>query len=148
MKVIFLQDVKGKGKKGEVKEVSDGYARNFLILKGLAKEATTGNVKEVEAIKKNEKKKKEEELQEAKKLAKELEEVTITVTSKAGENGRLFGAVTSKQIADALKKEKIKIDKRKILLDEPIRTLGYTQVPVKLHHEVTGTFKVHVVEEK
>ena len=149
MKVIFLQDVKGQGKKGEIKEVSDGYARNFLILKGLAKEATSGNIREIEAIKKSEKKRKDDELEKAKELAKKLEDLNVSIPSKSGNNGRLFGAVTSKQIAEALKSQhKINIDKRKILLDEPIRILGYTQVPVKLHTEVTGTLKVHVIEEK
>jgi len=148
MRVIFLQDVKGKGKKGEVKEVADGYARNYLIVKGLAREATSGNVKEIEAIKKSEQKRKEEELKEAKLLAEKLEQLSIIVHSKAGEGGRLFGAITSKQIAEELQKQKIKIDKRKILLDEPIRNLGYTQVQIKLHPEVIANFKVQVIEEK
>lgn len=148
MKVIFLQDVKGKGKKGEVKEVSDGYARNFLIAKGLAKEATSGNVKEIEAIKKSEQKRKDDELRKAKELANTLEEMTLTIKSKAGENGRLFGAVTSKQIADELKEAKVIIDKRKILLDDPIRTLGHTQVQIKLYPEVTAKLKVHVIEDR
>lgn len=148
MKVIFLQDVKGQGKKGEVKEVSDGYARNFLIAKGLAKEATSGNVKEIEAIKKSEQKRKDDELKKAKELANILEEMTLTIKSKAGENGRLFGAVTSKQIAEELMKAKVVIDKRKILLDEPVRTLGQTQVQIKLYPEVTAKLKVNVIEEK
>ncbi|GBF11533.1 50S ribosomal protein L9 [Tepidibacillus infernus] len=148
MKVILLKDVKGQGKKGDIKEVSDGYARNFLIAKGLAKEATTGNVKELEAHKQSELKRKADELTNAKKLAEELEKITITIPSKAGEGGKLFGAITTKQIADQLKKQNINIDKRKILLDEPIRHLGYTQVLIKLHPEVTATIKVQVVEEK
>lgn len=148
MRVIFLQDVKGKGKKGEIKEVSDGYARNYLLANGLAKEATSGNVREAEAIKKSEIKRKEEELNQAKSLAEKLGDLTITIKSKAGESGRLFGAITSKQIAEELEKNKIKIDKRKILLDDPIRVLGYTQVQIKLHPEVTATFKVQVIEEK
>lgn len=148
MKVIFLKDVKGQGKKGEVKEVSDGYGRNFLIAKGLAREATSGNVKEIEAIKKSEQKRKEDELKKAKELANTLEEMTLTIKSKAGENGRLFGAVTSKQIADELKRSKIIIDKRKIILDDPIRTLGVTQVQIKLYPEVTAKLKLHVIEEK
>lgn len=148
MKVILLKDVKGTGKKGETKEVSDGYARNFLIAKGLAKEATSGSLREMEAIKQSEQKRKDNELAEAQKLAEELEKMTITINSKSGENGRLFGAVTSKQIAEELKKQKINIDKRKILLDEPIRNLGYTQVQIKLYSNVSANLKVHVVEEK
>ncbi|TCS80792.1 50S ribosomal protein L9 [Tepidibacillus fermentans] len=148
MKVIFLQDVKGQGKKGEIKEVSEGYARNFLFPRGLAKEATKGNIKELDAFKSSEQKRKAQELEQAKQLAKNLEEITVTIPSKAGEGGKLFGAVTSKQIAEQLKQMKIQIDKRKILLDEPIRNLGYTNVSVKLHPEVTATIKVHVVDEK
>ncbi|GEN34668.1 MULTISPECIES: 50S ribosomal protein L9 [Aneurinibacillus] len=147
MKVIFLQDVKGQGKKGEVKEVSEGYARNFLLKKGLAKEATAGNLKMQEAHKKSEEKRKKEELEQAKKLAKIMEETTITIKAKSGEGGRLFGGVSTKQIAEELKKANFKVDKRKIELPEPIRTLGYTNVPIKLHQEVTATVKVHVVEE-
>lgn len=148
MKVIFLQDVKGTGRKGEIKEVSDGYARNFLIAKGLAKEATDGTIKEMTAFKQSEQKRKEEDLKKAKQLANKIENLTITIPAKAGEGGRLFGAVTNKQIADALIKEKMTIDKKKILLDEPIRNLGYINVPVKLHQEVTATLKVHVKEDK
>ncbi|MFV9510327.1 50S ribosomal protein L9 [Tepidibacillus sp. LV47] len=147
MKVIFLQDVKGQGKKGEIKEVADGYARNFLLPRGLAKEATKSNINELNAYKSSEQKRKAQELEQAKKLAKELEQLTVTIPSKSGEGGKLFGAVTAKQIADQLKQMKIQIDKRKILLDEPIRSLGYTHVPVKIHKEVTATIKVHVVDE-
>jgi len=147
MKVIFLQDVKGKGKKGEIKNVADGYARNYLIAKGLAKEATDSNVKELKAFKESEEKRKEEALKKAQELAKKLEKLTITLSAKAGDGGKLFGAVTSKQIAAELKKNKMTIDKRKILLDEPIRNLGYTQVPVKIHPAVTATLNVQVVEE-
>ncbi|MBM7552179.1 50S ribosomal protein L9 [Thalassobacillus pellis] len=147
MKVIFTQDVKGKGKKGEVKNVSDGYARNYLLKNNLAKEATTGNMKELQAKKNKEKQLEQEELEEAEQLKDTLGKLEVKLTAKSGDAGRLFGSITSKQIADELKKtHKIKIDKRKIELDEPIRSLGYTNVPVKLHPEVTGTIKVHVEE--
>ena len=148
MKVICLQDVKGKGKKGEVKEVSDGYARNYLIAKGLAKQATSSNIKEIEAIEKSEQKRKAEELKNAQVLADKLEQLTVTISTKSGENGRLFGAVTSKQIAEVLEKQKVFVDKRKILLDEPIRSLGYTEVTVKIHPEVSAKIKVNIIEEK
>ncbi|TLS35153.1 50S ribosomal protein L9 [Pseudalkalibacillus caeni] len=148
MKVIFLQDVKGKGKKGEVKNVADGYARNHLLPNNLAVEANKGNVKTLEAKKRSDDKKAEEELNEAKKLKEEIESLEVNIPQKSGEGGRLFGSVTSKNIAEALKKKKIKIDKRKIELAEPIRSLGYTNVPIKLHPEVTATVKVHVVEGK
>ncbi|HLR61225.1 MAG TPA: 50S ribosomal protein L9 [Lentibacillus sp.] len=148
MKVIFKQDVKGKGKKGEVKNVSDGYARNYLLKNNLAVEATKGNMKELEAKKKKEQQQAEEEKKESELLKNELAEATVEISAKSGESGRLFGSITSKHIADVLKNDYgYKIDKRKIELDTPIRTLGYTDVPVKLHPEVTGTIKVHVVEK-
>lgn len=147
MKVIFLQDVKGKGKKGEVKDVSEGYARNFLFPKNLAVEATPANLKNLEAKKKSEQKKAEEEYNEAVQMKEQLEKLTIEIKAKAGEGGRLFGAVSSKQIAEALAKKDYKIDRRKIVLDDVIRSLGYTNVPVKIHPKVTATVKVHVIEE-
>ncbi|MGM7703265.1 50S ribosomal protein L9 [Pseudalkalibacillus sp. Hm43] len=148
MKVIFLKDVKGKGKQGEVKNVSEGYARNYLFPNNLAAEANKGNLKSLEKKKESEEKKAEDERLEAVALKDELEKLTVELSTKAGEGGRLFGSVTSKQIADELKKKKYKVDKRKIELSEPIRSLGYTNVPVKLHPEVTATLKVHVSEQK
>ncbi|GLB59209.1 50S ribosomal protein L9 [Cytobacillus sp. NCCP-133] len=147
MKVIFLKDVKGKGKKGEVKNVADGYAHNFLIKQGLALEANQSNVSSLNAQKKKEEKLAAEELAEAKKLKETLEKLTVEITTKAGEGGRLFGSITSKQIAEELqKKHSIKIDKRKIEMDDAIRSLGYTKVPVKLHTEVMAALNVHVKE--
>ncbi|WP_243298994.1 50S ribosomal protein L9 [Bacillus litorisediminis] len=148
MKVIFLKDVKGKGKKGEVKNVADGYAQNFLIKQGLAVEANKSNISQLEAQKKKEEKMAKEELQEAQALKLKIEKLTVELSAKAGEGGRLFGSITSKQIADELKKKHdLKIDKRKIELPDGIRSLGYTKVPVKLHTEVTATLNVHVKEE-
>ncbi|WP_221567492.1 50S ribosomal protein L9 [Alkalihalobacillus sp. TS-13] len=148
MKVIFIKDVKGKGKQGEVKNVSEGYARNYLFPNNLAKEANKGNLKTLEKKKESVKKQAEEEHHEAVKLKDELEKLTIELSTKAGEGGRLFGSVTSKQIAAELKKKNYKVDKRKIELSDPIRSLGYTNVPIKLHPEVTATLKVHVTEQK
>lgn len=149
MKVIFLKDVKGKGKKGEVKDVAVGYAQNYLFKQGLAIEATPGNLKALENQKNKAKQAAQEELEEAKKLKETLEKLTVDLMAKAGEGGRLFGSITSKQIADELKKtHKIKVDKRKILLDDAIRSLGVTKVPIKLHQEVTATVNVHVKEAK
>ncbi|KYC86284.1 50S ribosomal protein L9 [Heyndrickxia sporothermodurans] len=149
MKVIFLKDVKGKGKKGETKNVADGYAHNFLLKQGLAVEATPGNLKGLDAQKKKEQQLAAEELQEAKKLKEKLEQITVELKAKSGTGGRLFGSITSKQISEELKKaHDIKIDKRKIEMDDAIRTLGVTKVPVKLHSEVTATLNVHVKEEK
>jgi len=147
MKVIFLQDVKGQGKKGEVKDVSEGYARNFLIPRGLAKEASQGNLKTLEVQKLSEERRKQKEREEAEALGKRLDAMTVVIRAKAGEGGRLFGAITSKQVAEALAKEGIEIDKRKIELEEPIRTLGVTKVPVKLHPQVRATLSVQVAEE-
>lgn len=148
MKVIFTQDVKGKGKKGEIKNVSEGYARNYLLKNNLVIEATPGNLKGLEAQKNKEKQKEQEEVKEAEQLKDRLKKLEVTLKTKAGEGGRLFGSITSKQIAEELKKaHNIKIDKRKIELDQPIRSLGYTNVPVKLHNEVTGEVKVHVLEQ-
>jgi large subunit ribosomal protein L9 len=147
MKVIFLKDVKGKGKKGEVKNVADGYAYNFLIKQGLAIEANQSSMSLLSAQKKKEEKLAAEELAEAKKLKEAVEKVTVELITKAGEGGRLFGSITTKQISEELqKKHGIKIDKRKMELADAIRTLGHTKVPVKLHHEVTAVLDVHVKE--
>lgn len=147
MKVIFLKDVKGKGKKGEVKNVADGYAHNFLLKQGLAVEANSSAVSTLNAQKKKEEKQAIEELNKAKELKEKLEKVTVELHAKSGEGGRLFGSITSKQIADELnKKHQIKIDKRKIELNDAIRSLGVTKVPVKLHHEVSAILNVHVKE--
>jgi large subunit ribosomal protein L9 len=147
MKVIFLKDVKGKGKKGDVKNVADGYAHNFLLKQGLAVEANAANESTLNAQKKKEEKYAAEELEESKQLKAKIDEITVELTAKSGEGGRLFGSITSKQIAEELqKKHNIKIDKRKIELDDAIRSLGVTKVPVKLHTEVTATLSVHVKE--
>ncbi|EOH82961.1 50S ribosomal protein L9 [Enterococcus asini] len=150
MKVIFLQDVKGKGKKGQIKEVPTGYAQNYLIKNNLAKEANKGNISVLAGQQKAQAKHDAEILEEAKALKAELEkeDTVVEIKAKAGEDGRLFGSIPSKQIADALQKQfKLKIDKRKLDLPNPIRSLGYTKVPAKLHSEVTAVLNVHVVAE-
>ncbi len=148
MKVIFLKDVKGTGKKGEVKDVSEGYARNFLIPRKLAVPATEGNLNTLKAQQRKEQRQKAEQLEKAKELGKKLSEITVTLSAKAGEGGRVFGSITSKQISQELKKKfQLDVDKKKIQLDEPIRSLGVTKVPVKLHPEVTATLSVQVIEE-
>ncbi|MFB5663500.1 50S ribosomal protein L9 [Alteribacillus sp. HJP-4] len=147
MKVIFKQDVKGKGKKGELKNVSEGYARNYLLPNNLAVEATKGNLKNLEAKQKSNEKKYEKELAEAEAYKEKLENTTVEISAKAGEAGRLFGAVSTKQIAETMKSMDLKIDKRKIEMKEPIRTLGVTKVPIKIHPKVTATVDVHVKEE-
>ncbi|WP_100405863.1 50S ribosomal protein L9 [Bacillus solitudinis] len=147
MRVIFLEDVKGKGNKGETKNVSEGYARNYLLPNNLAAEATKGNMKNLEAQKKSEQKKAEEELAAAIAYKEELEALTVEIKAKSGEGGRLFGAVSTKQIAETLSGLKKKVDKRKIMLNDPIRSLGFTDVPIKIHPDVIATVKVHVVAE-
>lgn len=148
MKVVFLKDVKGKGKKGEIKNVADGYAHNFLIKNGFAVEATSAALSAVEGQKKLTEKQAAQELADAKAFKEKLEAVTVELKAKSGADGRLFGSVTTKQVATALEKvHGMKVDKRKMELDDAIRTLGYTNVPVKLHQDVTATLKVHVTEE-
>ncbi|MFD2615287.1 50S ribosomal protein L9 [Paenibacillus gansuensis] len=147
MRVIFLKDVKGQGKKGDIKDLSEGYVNNFLLPKGLVKAASEGNVKTLEQQTISEGKRKEKEKQDAQELAAKVEAMTISIKSKIGKDGRLFGSITSKQIAEELAARQIKVDKRKIELADPIRTLGITEVPVKLHPEVKATVKVHITEE-
>lgn len=147
MKVIFLQDVKGQGKRGEVKDLSEGYVRNFLLPKGLVQIATEGAKKSLDQVNAAAQKKKDREKEEAQALAGKLSESTVVIKAKAGEGGRLFGAITTKQIAEALEKMKIVVDKRKIELEEPIRTLGVTKVTVKVYEGVKGTLSVQVSEE-
>lgn len=148
MKVIFLKDVKGKGKKGEIKNVADGYAHNFLLKNNLAIEANQATISKLDGQKKKEQKEADHERQEAEQLKEKLESLTIELTAKSGEGGRIFGSITTKQVATALeKKHGIKLDKRKMELDDAIRALGYTNIPVKLHQDVTATLRVHVTEE-
>lgn len=145
MIVILLKDVKGTGKAGEIVKVSDGYARNMLLPKGLAKEATEGNVRNLEKQKALAAEKHKAQKEAAEKQAKELEKITLTIQSKGGENGKLFGSITSKDIAEALEKqENVKIDKKKIDLTAPIKQTGDTKVTVKLFPEVSATLKVTV----
>lgn len=150
MKVIFLEDVKGKGKRGQVKNVPDGYAQNFLIKNGKAKEASKSAMSQLAGKQRAEKREEAEELKQAQTIKTKLEadNTVIELTAKAGNDGRLFGSITSKQIAEALNKQfGIKVDKRKIELHEPIKAAGFTNVPVKLHPEVTAKIRVHVEEK-
>lgn len=151
MKVIFMKDVRGKGKRGEIKNVPDGYAQNFLIKRGLAKEANQAAMSQLKGERKAEERREAENLAEAQNLQKHLEndKTVVEIVAKAGEDGRLFGSIPSKQIVQALQKQfDLKIDKRKVELPEPIRSLGYTNVPVKLHSEVTAKIRVHVAAKQ
>jgi len=149
MKVILLKDVKGLGKKGEIVNAKDGYARNFLLPKNLAKEATQGNVKVLEEQKTAKKIRQEEELAKAKELAEKISKLTVEIKSKSGENGKLFGSITTKEIAEQLNKQhKIKIDKRKIEVEGGnIKTIGTTVAEIKVYPNVSAKLKVHVSEE-
>lgn len=147
MKVILLKDVKGIGQEGDIKQVADGHARNYLLPNQLAVEANSGNMTKLAQVQKSAEKKQDKIKQEAENLSKKLTKEPLQVQAKAGEGGKLFGAVTNKQIAEELKHKNVKVDKRKIVMAEPIRTLGITEVPIKLHPEVTAHLRVEVIEE-
>lgn len=147
MKVILLADVKGVGKKEQIINASDGYAKNFLFPKGLAVEANAGNMKKLDNKHKQEEQQAKELLDEAKAMCDKLEALTIDIKVKIGSNGKLFGAVTNKEIASALKQQhQVDIDKKKIVLSEAIKTVGEKEVAVKLHPKVTAKLKVVVSE--
>lgn len=147
MKVILLQDVKNVGKKGQLINASDGYAKNFLIPKKLGVEATNANINDLELKKKADEKRKQEELNEAKALSEKIKEITVKVSVKAGENGKVFGSVTNKEICTALEAQTgIKIDKKKIILTEPFKMVGKRHVDIKLHPQVTAELQVEITE--
>ena len=147
MKVIFLQDVKGKGKKGQMAEISDGYARNYLLPKKLAMEATPDAINTMRMNDKAAAEKAAKERAEALEISRKLREMTVVVTAKGGGAGKLFGSVTSQEIADALKaKSGIVIDKRKIVLSDPIKNVGTYTVQCKLGYEITAPLTVKIEE--
>ena len=149
MKVILLKDVKGTGKKNEVKEVSDGYARNYLLPKKLAVPADNTNMKELNENNKSKELKAQKEYEAAVELGKKMEELNVVIYAKAGDGGRLFVSITSKDIAEQIKKQhNIEVDKRKITLDEPIRVLGSRFVDIKIHQKVTTRLRVDVKEKQ
>lgn len=148
MIVILKKDVKGTGKAGEVIKVSPGYARNMLIPRGLAVEATEGNIRNLEKQKQIQKENEAIEKAKAEEIALKLSEGNIVIKTKAGEGGRLFGSITNKDISEAIEKQlEIKIDRRKIVLENPIKELGEVNVEAKLYPEVIGKFTVEVKEE-
>ena len=147
MKVILKENIKSIGKKDEIINVSDGYARNYLFAKNLAVEATPGNLAKLQTKKDSEKYKKDVEKEEAKKVADKLSKIKLEFKVKAGENGKIFGGISTKEIAEKLEKEyQIKVDKKKIELKETIKVLGITNVEIKLFEGVVGTVKVQVKE--
>ena len=149
MKVIFLEDVKGKGKKGEIKEVPTGYAQNFLIKKNLAKEANAQAIGELRGKQKSQEKAHAEMVAEAQAIKAKLEEeaTVVAFTEKVGPDGRTFGSITNKKIADELQKQfGLKIDKRNIKVDSPIRSIGLIDVPVNIYQDVTSVIRLRVTE--
>ena len=148
MKVIILKETEGLGKVGDIKEVADGYARNFLIPKGIAKPATKSAEKEIEILKEAQAKKSEEELKIAEELAENLEGMSVEISAKADESGKLFGAVSQENIAAALEKKGFKIDKNKISIAEPIKEVGEYEVMISLDHGLEARVEVVVVREE
>jgi len=146
MKVILTEDIPKLGKMGDLIQIKDGYARNYLIPRNLAVPANPQNIKALEHQKTLLKQKQNRIKREAEKLAQKIEKVSCTISKPAGEEDKLFGSVTSLDIEKSLKEEGIKIDRKKILLEEPIKTLGIYKVPIKLHPEVTANLKVWVVK--
>ncbi len=147
MKVILKENIKSIGKKDEVINVSDGYARNYLFAKNLAVEATPGNLAKLQTQKDSKQFKKSQEKEEAEKIAQRLSKLTIEIKVKAGENGKIFGGISSKEIAEKLKENyQIEVDKKKIDLKEPIKTIGIKRVDIKLYEGVIGTVKVWAKE--
>ncbi|MCI8629078.1 MAG: 50S ribosomal protein L9 [Firmicutes bacterium] len=147
MKVILLEDVKNVGKKGELVNASDGYAKNFLFPKKLAVEATKSNLNDFELKQKAEAKRKKEELEQAQNMAKELENKTVTVKVKTGENGKLFGSVTNKEVAEEIVKQTgMEIDKKKVSIGDPIKMVGERTAVIKLHPKVSAEITIKIVE--
>lgn len=147
MKVILQQDIKGKGKRGQMIEVSDGYARNYMLPRKMAVEATADNINTMRMTDKAQQEKRQKEREEAAAIASRMKSLTVTVRAKGGGAGRLFGSVTTQEIADALKAEhQIELDKRKIVLDEQIKTVGDYTVKCKLGYEIVAELKLRVVE--
>ncbi len=147
MKVILRKDYETLGKIGEVVTVKDGYARNYLIPRSIAYRATTSSLRALEEEKKQHDRQEQKQFKDAEKLGVELEKLSVTIPMKVGEDDKLFGSVTSQMIADALKEKGFTVDKRTIELEEPIKTLGIFEVPVKLHSKVSAKAKVWVVRE-
>lgn len=149
MKVILTQDVKGQGKKGDLVNVSDGYGRNYLLPRGLAKEATKSNLNVMEGQAASAEYRRQKDLEEAQSVADKFKDIKVILTAKAGENGKLFGSITSKDIAEALTMQHhIKLDKKKFVLPDGIKTLGTTIVDVKIHSGVVGKLNVQVNQAK
>lgn len=148
MKVIFIKDLKGQGKIGEEKNISDGYAKNFLIPKGYAIEATNANLNDYKGKKDSENFEKQQEVEHAEETKAALEKICLTISAKSGDNGKLFGSITSKELSAKLEGDhKLKIDKKKFVLPDGIKTVGEFTIDIKLHPGIVGRLKVKVISE-
>jgi large subunit ribosomal protein L9 len=147
MKIILREDIKALGKMGQIVDVADGYARNYLVPRGLAVEANTKNIRSLEHEKKIIQEKAKKLKDSAQDFALRISSMTLAIKAKAGEEGKLFGSVTTMDIAEALKNEGLEVDKKKILLEEPIKRLGSYSVNIKIHHEISAQLNVQVIEE-
>lgn len=148
MQIVLLEDVKSLGKKGELVKVSEGYARNFILPRKLGVEATSKNLNDLKLKKANEEKVAARQLADAKELAAKLEKSSVTLAIKAGDNGKAFGSVSGKEIGKAIQEQLgLDVDKKKLVLPEPLKTFGTHEVPIRLHRDVTAKLAVKVVEE-
>ena len=147
MEIVLLEDVKALGKKGQIVKVNDGYARNFILPKKLGVEATSKNLNDLKLKKANEEKLAAQQLAAARELAEKIGKLSVTLSMKAGDNGKAFGSISGKEIAAAAKDQlQLEIDKKKLVLPEPLKTFGTHQVPIKLHRDVTANLAVKIVE--
>jgi len=147
MKIILMEDVTTLGRRGDVRDVANGYARNFLLPKKLAVPATPANLQNLDHLKRQRERTENRAHQEARDAAGRIAALTLTVTTRASEDGRLFGSVSAQDVVEYLERHEIPVDKRRVLLEEPIKALGEYRVPVKLHPEVTAELQVHVARE-
>ena len=147
MKVVLLKDVKGTGKKGEIKEVSDGYAKNFLFKTGAAKIADNTSMNENKNKQSAQAYHKANEIADAKELAKKLQDKSVTLSIKCGENGKTFGSISNKEVADALEKQGFKLDKKKIEIKEPIKSIGSYQIVIRIYPEITAKINLNIISQ-
>jgi len=147
MKIILMEDVTTLGRRGDIRDVANGYARNFLLPKKLAVPATAANLQNLDHLKRQRERTENRAHQEARDAAGRIAALTLTVTTRAAEDGRLFGSVSAQDVVEYLERHEVPVEKRRVLLEEPIKALGEYRVPVKLHPEVTAELQVHVVRE-
>lgn len=147
MKIILMEDVPALGRRGEVRDVATGYARNYLLPKKLALPATPGNLQNLEHLKRQRERVEAKARDEAQAAADRIAALELTVATRASEDGRLFGSVSAQDVVEFLERQRIPVEKRRVLLEEPIKALGEYQVPIRLHHDVTGTLRVTVTRD-